>query len=223
MAGRPCSALLHDSDGLAVLELEPLSATDATAEEDALAALHRLVSPLARARGTSALLQVAAEAVRALTGFDRVMVYRFHADWHGEVVAESLGGDVDSFMGMHFPASDIPVQARALYTRNPLRLIADAKARPVGLLPPTLPDTGRPLDLSGAALRSVSEVHLEYLRNMGVGASFSVSLLKDGALWGLIACHHLSPHHVSAARRQACEVLARLLSLQLAAEERGAE
>ncbi|MFP2909760.1 GAF domain-containing protein, partial [Pyxidicoccus sp. 3LFB2] len=175
--------------------------------------MHRLVSPLTLARGTSALLQAAAEAVRELIGFDRVMVYRFHADWHGEVLAESRGADVDGFMGMHFPASDIPAQARALYTRNPLRLIADVNARPVGLVPATLADTGRPLDLSGAALRSVSEVHLEYLRNMGVGASFSVSLLKDGALWGLIAW----PPPLAAARcpprgGQACEVLARLLA-----------
>ncbi|WP_163990380.1 ATP-binding protein [Pyxidicoccus caerfyrddinensis] len=221
--GRACSALLHDSDGFTVLELEPLTAEDARAEEDALDAVHRLVSPLALARGTSSLLQSTADAVRALIGFDRVMVYRFHSDWHGEVVAESRGEGVDSFMGLHFPASDIPVQARALYTRNPLRLIADVDARPVPMVPPMLPDTQRPLDLSGAALRSVSEVHLEYLRNMGVHASFSVSLLKDGALWGLIACHHLSPRLVSAARRQACEVLARLLALQLGAEERGAE
>lgn len=221
--GRACSALLHESDGLTVLELEPLTEEDARAEEDALAAVHRLVSPLALARGTSALLQSTADAVRALIGFDRVMVYRFHADWHGEVVAESRAEGVDGFMGMHFPASDIPVQARALYTRSPLRLIADVDARPVPMVPPVLQDTRRPLDLSGAALRSVSEVHLEYLRNMGVRASFSVSLLKDGALWGLIACHHLSPRHVPAARRQACEVLARLLALQLGAEERGAE
>ena len=220
--GRACSALLHVSDGLSVLEFEPLAEDDAHAEEDALAAVHRLVSPLSLVQGTSALLQAAADAVRALIGFDRVMVYRFHPDWHGEVLAESRRADVDSFMGLHFPASDIPVQARALYTRNPLRLIADVGTRPVALVPPTMPDTGRPLDLSGAALRSVSEVHLEYLRNMGVSASFSVSLLKDGALWGLIACHHLTPHPVPAARRQACEVLARLLSLQLSAEERGA-
>ncbi|NMO16082.1 GAF domain-containing protein [Pyxidicoccus fallax] len=222
VSGRPCSALLHDSDGLTVLELEPLTGEDARADEDALAAVHQLVSPLSAGRGTSSLLQSTADAVRALTGFDRVMVYRFHADWHGEVVAESRAEGVDSFMGMHFPASDIPVQARALYTLNPLRLIADVGARPVALVPPVAPGSGRPLDLSGAALRSVSEVHIEYLRNMGVGASFSVSLLKDGTLWGLIACHHLAPRHVSAARRQACEVLARLLSLQLTAEERGA-
>ncbi|WP_341870675.1 ATP-binding protein [Corallococcus terminator] len=223
VGGRRCSALLHESDGLRVLELEPLSDSDASAEEDALTAVHRLVSPLARAKGVGALLQEAAAAVRALIGYDRVMVYRFHADFHGEVVAESVREGIDRFMGLHFPATDIPVQARALYTRNTLRLIADVDAKVVGLVPATLPGTDRPLDLSGSALRSVSEIHLEYLRNMGVGASFSVSLLKDGQLWGLMACHHLSPRGVSAARRQACDVLARLLSLQLSAEERAVE
>jgi light-regulated signal transduction histidine kinase (bacteriophytochrome) len=220
--GRAFSALLHTSDGLAVLELEPVG-HDEGLEEDALAAVQRLVSPLERTKGTRALLQAAADSVRALTGFDRVMVYRFDADWNGEVVAESRREGVDGFLGLHFPASDIPAQARALYTRNPLRLIADVGAAPVPLLPAVLPETGRPLDLSGAALRSVSPVHLEYLRNMGVAASFSLSLLKDGALWGLIACHHLRPRHVSSPRRRACEVLCRLLALQLAAEERGAE
>ncbi|WP_375743199.1 ATP-binding protein [Corallococcus interemptor] len=223
VSGQRCSALLHDSDGLRVLELEPLADEDAGAEETALGAVQRLVSPLGRAKGTAALLQDAADAVRELIGYDRVMVYRFHADFHGEVVAESVRQGVDSFLGLHYPASDIPAQARALYTRNPVRLIADVDAKVVGLVPPVLPGTLRPLDLSGAALRSVSEVHLEYLRNMGVGASFSVSLLKDGQLWGLMACHHLSPRAVSAARRQACEVLARLLSLQLSAEERSLE
>ncbi|WP_324291404.1 ATP-binding protein [Corallococcus sp. bb12-1] len=223
VGGRRCSALLHESDGLRVLELEPLSDADTSTEEDALSAVHRLVSPLARAKGVGALLQEAAAAVRALIGYDRVMVYRFHSDFHGEVVAESVREGVDRFMGLHFPATDIPVQARALYTRNTLRLIADVDAKVVGLVPATLPGTDRPLDLSGSALRSVSEIHLAYLRNMGVGASFSVSLLKDGQLWGLMACHHLSPRGVSAARRQACEVLARLLSLQLAAEERAVE
>ncbi|NOK16048.1 ATP-binding protein [Corallococcus carmarthensis] len=223
VSGQRCSALLHDSDGLRVLELEPLADEDVGAEETALGAVQRLVSPLARAKGSTALLQEAADAVRELIGYDRVMVYRFHADFHGEVVAESLREGVDSFLGLHYPATDIPVQARALYTRHPVRLIADVNAKVVALVPAVLPGTQRPLDLSGAALRGVSEIHLEYLRNMGVGASFSVSLLKDGQLWGLMACHHLTPRKVSAARRQACEVLARLLALQLSAEERGLE
>jgi len=222
LRGRDLAALWHPSDGLTVLELEPADA-DAHAEEHALEGVRRLIAPLPEAEGTQALLQSVASAVRALTGFDRVMVYRFDADWHGEVLAESRGDGVDSFLGLHFPASDIPAQARALYTRNPLRLIADARARPVAVLPEALPGLGRPLDLSGATLRSVSPVHLEYLGNMGVQASFSLSLLKDGKLWGLIACHHGTPLHIPYERRRACEVLTRLLALRLSAEERTAE
>ncbi|QRN95994.1 GAF domain-containing protein [Archangium violaceum] len=219
-AGRHFIGLPHRSDGLTVLELEP--AAELTSEEEALAMVELLLSPLTRAQGSLGLLQSAAEAVRALTGFDRVMVYRFDADWHGEVVAESRDEAVDSFQGMHFPASDIPAQARALYTRNTLRLIADSRAAPVPLVPSVLPSLGRPLDLSQAALRSVSPVHLEYLANMAVAASMSVSLVREGRLWGLIACHHRTPLVVPAATRRACDVLARLVALQLASEERAA-
>ena len=221
-SGRFFNGLVHRSGELAVLELEPEGAPG-TSEADSMTAVNLLLSPLTRARGPRGLLQAAADAVRTLIGFDRVMVYRFDADWHGEVVAESLAQGVDGFLGRHFPASDIPAQARALYTRNTLRLIADARAQPVRLVPEVLPGVGRPLDLSGAALRSVSPVHLEYLANMGVAASFSISLVKDGTLWGLIACHHSEPRCLSPATRQACDVLARLLALQLGAEERGAE
>ena len=217
-AGRFFTGVPHRSDGLVVLELEPTG--EGTREDEALGMVDLLLSPLARAHGPLGLLQAAAEAVRALTSFDRVMVYRFDADWHGEVVAESRDEAMDSFQGMHFPASDIPAQARALYTRHTLRLIADARAAPVPLRPAVLPSLGRPMDLSGAALRSVSPVHLEYLANMGVGASMSISLLREGRLWGLIACHHRTPLVVPAATRRACDVLARLVSLQLASEER---
>jgi len=217
-AGRFFTGVSHRSDGVVVLELEPTG--EGTREEEALGMVDLLLSPLARAHGPLGLLQAAAEAVRALTSFDRVMVYRFDTDWHGEVVAESRDEAMDSFQGMHFPASDIPAQARALYTRHTLRLIADARAAPVPLRPAVLPSLGRPVDLSGAALRSVSPVHLEYLANMGVGASMSISLLREGRLWGLIACHHRTPLVVPAATRRACDVLARLVSLQLASEER---
>ncbi|HZH13762.1 MAG TPA: ATP-binding protein [Archangium sp.] len=217
-AGRFFTGVLHRSDGLVVLELEPTG--EGTREEEVLGMVDLLLSQLARAHGPLGLLQAAAEAVRALTRFDRVMVYRFDADWHGEVVAESRDEAMDSFQAMHFPASDIPAQARALYTRHTLRLIADARAAPVPLRPAVLPSLGRPVDLSGAALRSVSPVHLEYLANMGVGASMSISLLREGRLWGLIACHHRTPLVVPAATRRACDVLARLVSLQLASEER---
>ena len=216
--GRLFNALPHRVDGLVVLDLEPI--TDSPGEEEALAQVDRLLSPLARAQGPRGLLQVMAESVRTLTGFDRVMVYRFDEDWHGEVLAESRDEAVDSFMGLHFPASDIPAQARALYTRHTLRLIVDARAAPVPLLPAVLPGAGRPLDLSGSTLRSVSPIHLEYLANMGVGASMSISLLREGRLWGLVACHHRTPLRLSATTRRACELLARLMALQLASEER---
>ncbi|KFA89610.1 ATP-binding protein [Archangium violaceum] len=217
-AGRFFIGVPHRGDGLVVLDLEPTA--EGTHEEEALGMVDLLLSPLARAQGPKGLLQAAAEAVRALTRFDRVMVYRFDADWHGEVLAESRDESMDGFLGLHFPASDIPAQARALYTRHTLRLIADARAEPVPLRPPVLPSEGRPLDLSGSTLRSVSPVHLEYLANMGVGASMSISLVREGRLWGLIACHHRTPLLVPLATRRACDVLARLLSLQLAAEER---
>ncbi|PTL81887.1 histidine kinase [Vitiosangium sp. GDMCC 1.1324] len=217
-AGRFFVGLLHRSDGLGVLELEPFS--EVGSEEDALAMVELLLSPLARAQGPLGLLQAVVEAVRSLTLFDRVMVYRFDADWHGEVVAESRDVTMDDLLGQHFPASDIPAQARALYTRNTLRLIADARAAPVPLVPAILPDLGRPLDLSDAALRSVSPVHLEYLANLRVSASMSISLVREGELWGLIACHHRTPLLVPAATRRACDVLARLVVLQLASEER---
>lgn len=218
MHGHPLAALVHHADGLLVLELE--QAPPGESLESALADMDRCLSPPGQARGLQALLQWAAERVRALTGFDRVMVYRFDEDWHGEVVVESLAEGVSGFKGLHFPASDIPSQARALYTRNTLRMIADVDAERVPLLPAQLPELGRPLDLSGASLRCVSGTHLEYLRNMGVAASFSLSLLREGRLWGLIACHHRTPRCVPATVRRACDLLARLLALQLAAEER---
>ena len=157
-----------------------------------------------------------ARDVRTVTGFDRVMVYRFDAEWNGEVIAEDRRDDLEPFLGLRYPASDIPAQARALYATNWMRLIPDARYRPVPLEPAVNPLTGRPLDLSGAMLRSVSPVHLEYLANMGVVSSMSVSLIDRGRLWGLIACHHYAgPHRPSYTDRTAAEFLGRTASLLL--------
>jgi light-regulated signal transduction histidine kinase (bacteriophytochrome) len=171
---------------------------------------------LQSARDAASLAQIAAEQVRALTGFDRVMVYRFDAEWNGEVVAESKREDLEPFLGLHYPASDIPAQARRLYTINWLRFIADVGYRPSPLVPRADPETGAPLDLGHAALRSVSPIHIEYLKNMGVAASMSVSLVIDGALAGLIACHHYSgPWLVPYRVRDTVEFLGQALSWQL--------
>lgn len=161
----------------------------------------------------------AAQLVRALTGFHRVMIYRFHADGTGEVVAESVTANVPRFMGLRFPASDIPVQARALYLKNLLRLIVDVDAVNIAI-EPNVDASGQPIDLTMAVLRAVSPIHIQYLQNMGVKASMSVSIVRDGLLWGLIACHHLQPRHVSFERRTTVELFTQMFALLLEQRER---
>jgi light-regulated signal transduction histidine kinase (bacteriophytochrome) len=160
-----------------------------------------------------------ARQVRALTGFDRVMVYRFARDGSGEVVAESAKPGIGSFLGLHYPPSDIPAQARELYKRNLLRIITDVDADPVPVIP-QLDENREPLDLSIAMLRSVSRIHIEYLKNMGVGASMSVSIIVEGRLWGLFACHHYSPRCPTFERRSVSELFAQMFSMRLESRER---
>jgi chemotaxis family two-component system sensor kinase Cph1 len=159
-------------------------------------------------RHREALAQLACERVRAVTGFGRVLVYQFDSDGHGHVMAESKEDSYHSYMGQHFPASDIPAQARELYALSRIRLIQDANYTPAPLVPAENPLTGKPNDLSFAALRSVSPVHLQYMRNMRTLASMSVSLMVKGKLWGLISCHNEGPAP-SFEKRTACEQLAR--------------
>ena len=146
-----------------------------------------------------AMYREAARQVRALTGFDRVMVYRFDHDGAGEVVGESMTRGLSPFLGLRYPAADIPLQARALYERNYIRIITDVDAQPVPVAPALSPE-GEKLDLSMSVLRSVSPIHIEYLKNMGVYASMSISILQGGKLWGLIACHHNSPKNLEASK-----------------------
>jgi chemotaxis family two-component system sensor kinase Cph1 len=213
--GTAVDVVSHRADGLLITEWEPL----AGAEEAGAAWHRRLPTVLQRMSAAATLDQLAdvlARDVRAVTGFDRVMVYRFDADWNGEVIAEDRRPDLEPFFGLRYPAGDIPAQARALYATNWMRIIPDAGYRRVPLEPVTNPLTGRPLDLSGSMLRSVSPVHLEYLANMGVVASMSVSLIDRGTLWGLISCHHYAgPHRPSYSDRVAAEFLGRTASLLL--------
>ena len=167
-----------------------------------------------------ALCQTAAARTRSITGFNRVLVYRFDPEWNGEVIAEDNDGVLPVYLGLRFPAGDIPEQARELYRRNRLRLIPTASYTPVPVLPPTSPVDGKPLDLSLAALRSVSPVHLEYMRNMGTAASMSISIVVDGRLWGLIACHNEAPWVVSAPARAACDFIGQILALQVSGRSR---
>ena len=153
--------------------------------------------------------------VRAFTGYDRVVAYRFDGDGPGEVIAEDVTPSWEPWLGLWFPAIDAPPQARQLYLQNWIRVIADVRRSRRCAGPVLRPGTQRPLDLSGSALRTVSGYHLEYLRNIGVRGSMSVSLIKDGRLWGLIACHSGTPRRLTADQRAACEMFGIALSLQL--------
>ncbi|MGY1686400.1 SpoIIE family protein phosphatase [Geodermatophilus sp. SYSU D00867] len=199
-----------------VVELEPARGPRPFSFPNTYQAVRGTVAELNRASTLQELYDITARAIRALTGFDRVMVYRYDADHNGEVVAEAKAADLNSFLGLHYPASDIPAQARALYEKNWIRLISDVDYVPSRIQPAAHPATGRPLDLTLSTLRSVSPIHVEYLQNMGVRASMSISLLQDDRLWGLIACHHYSgPHQPPYATRAAAEFLGSTLSLRL--------
>ena len=176
--------------------------------------LHRAIAQLKPQCSTDELLSIAVREVRRMTGFDRVMAYRFRHDDSGDVVAESADPTLKPYLGLRYPASDIPAQARRLYVINTVRLIADVRASAVPLLglEGSAQARGEPLDMSYCVLRSVSSVHIEYLSNMGVGASMSVSIVIDNKLWGMLACHHMTPRQIPYNVRLACDVLAKNLA-----------
>ncbi len=211
MSGAPLRALVNRTPQGILLEVK-LPQPDPEIPADALfERFDRANRRLQAAGDVVTICARLAEEVHRLTGYDRVKVYRFAPDWSGEVVAEANRGNLPSYLGLHFPAGDIPVQARALYVLNPERQIPDIGYTPV----PLLQSDPEPIDLSAAVLRSVSPIHLEYLTNMGVGASMSVSILRHGRLWGLVACHHAAPHYVAPELRQACVLLGQLAAWQL--------
>jgi len=219
VAGEPRAfdAILHrEPGGVLLVELEVAYGERPFSFPNTYQAVRSSVEELNRAATLTELYDTTARAVRDLTGFDRVMVYRYDEDYNGEVVAESKREDLNSFLGLHYPSTDIPAQARALYEKNWLRLISDVDYTPAPLVPAIDPARGAPLDLTHATLRSVSPIHVEYLQNMGVHASMSISLLRHGRLWGLIACHHYAgPHLPPFGTRAAAEFLGSTLSLRL--------
>ncbi|MBB3911675.1 histidine kinase dimerization/phosphoacceptor domain -containing protein [Sphingomonas desiccabilis] len=215
-AGGTLEASLHRSGDMLIVELEPQPETSRPAIE-VLVGLERAAATFERAADLVQLCERAAVAFRQLTGFDRVMLYRFLDDGAGVVLAEDRAPGRDSFLNHHFPASDIPRQARALYVRNRVRVIPDAGYTPAPIRPESANQGG--IDLSDVALRSVSPIHLQYLRNMGVEASASISIVRDGVLWGLVACHHDSPRRMGPELRAAARALAGGLARQIRAQE----
>jgi chemotaxis family two-component system sensor kinase Cph1 len=212
-----CDGLLHRYDEINILEIEPLKeARPAVIDFDLF---NSSMQSMQESQSTEAMAQVLAEEFRELTHFDRIMVYRFKDDFSGEVIAEAKAPHTSSFLGLHFPSTDIPAQARALYQKKYIRLIPDVEYVPVPVLPEINNISGKPLDLSMASLRSVSPIHIQYLKNMGVKASMSVSIIRNGHLWGMVACHHHQPNFVSYQKRQLCELLSRTFATMLSEKE----
>ncbi|HWG69433.1 MAG TPA: HWE histidine kinase domain-containing protein [Steroidobacteraceae bacterium] len=208
--GKRFDIAVHYANSMIVLEGEPTSLDEGM---EVASLVRAMVVRLGTQQTLEAFHRDAARQVRLLTGFDRVMIYRFDQGGAGEVIAESLTSGMEAYLGLHYPASDIPAQARALYLRNPFRIIADVDAPTVVLLPV---EAGvEPLDQSLAFTRAVSPVHIEYLRNMGVAASLSISIIVDGALWGLVACHHRTPRLKSFVIRTATELFGQMYSMKL--------
>ncbi len=218
----PLDASLHRSGDVLVLELEQADLTDRFSGAP-LSAVRAMVKGFDDATSLRALCEMAARRVREVAVYDRVLVYRFLDDDSGWVIAESRQPHLESFLNLHYPAADIPRQARALYLKNWLRLITEVDYKSAPLTPPVNPRTGAPLDMSHAVLRDVSPIHREYLRNMGIDASMSISIICGGRLWGLIACHHHSPRRLPRHLRAVCELFGSMFSLQLEAREKGEE
>ena len=217
--GRIFDVSLYLSDELIVIEGEP-SLSESQMNSSAL--VRGMITRLRATDVFTVFCREAARQVRMLSGFDRVMIYRFNRDASGEVIAESAKAGLPPFLGLRYPASDIPQQARALYERSWLRLIVDVDGE-VSPIIPKIGLSGQPLDLSLSTMRAVSPIHLEYLRNMGVAASMSISIMRGGKLWGLIACHHMRPRYLSSERRTALELFGLTISLLVESREREAE
>ncbi|MEM1368107.1 MAG: ATP-binding protein, partial [Cyanobacteria bacterium P01_H01_bin.15] len=213
----------RSADGLLVLELEP-----ALTQENIpfLGFYHLAKTSVSRLSSTTRFqdfCQIIVEEIRKVTGFERVKLYQFHEDGHGEVLAEDRHPEMDSYLGLHFPESDVPQPAREMFLANWIRIIPDATAKPVELYPAINPQTETPVDLTLSILRSPYQCHLEYLKNMGVQSSLTISLMQGDKLWGLIACHHRTPKAIPYELRKACEFLGRLIFSEIANREADAD
>ncbi|SDV04044.1 ATP-binding protein [Pseudomonas mucidolens] len=218
--GSEFEGLLHRHQGVLVLEFEPLiKHFQPTALNGRTSNLSKMLQRLQSAKTLQALYEISVTEIQAMTGYDRVLIYRFEEEGHGQVIAEASAPAMELFNGLFFPASDIPEQARELYRSNWLRIIPNADYEPVPLVPKLRPDTGQPLDLTFATLRSVSPIHCQYMKNMGVLSSMSISLMKGDKLWGLISCGNRQPLYIPHQLRTVCQSIGQVLSLQISAME----
>ena len=211
----PLDISIHTQGNLVILEFEAAERTIAPAQPDYYALVKKTVSRLNAVEGFEEFLEIVVEEVRALTGLDRAMIYRFHQDDSGEVVAESKRDELPSWLGHHYPADDIPKPAREIFKKIWIRPVPNVGAELHEIVPLANPETGKPLDMTYCTLRGASVMYTEYLQNMKVTASLTMAIRRDQELWGLIACHHYNgPAHVPYQVRAACEFLAQVASLQ---------
>jgi len=215
----PLDVTVHTIDGVAIVEFEPITRAS-VAPKDGYELVKKSVGRLRGATTLQHFCTIVAEEFRELTSFDRVLVYKFHQDGHGEIVAESRRDGLTSWLGLHYPAADIPAPARAIFRQLWIRPTPDVDGELAELVPLVNPDSGLPLTMTYCALRGLSIMHTEYLRNMGVTAGVTMSLRHGDELWGLIAGHSYSgPAHLPLPVRAACEFLAQIVSLQHQAVE----
>lgn len=209
-------ALIHRKEDCLLIELqrEP-GLIRHTAFTTVYLDVKHAIAAMDEAKYVTAVCSMAAAEIQRVSGFDKVMVYRFDRDWNGTVIAEVTEPGMDSYQGLTFPASDNPQQVRNLYLRNPYRLIPDREAQPVGLYPVINPLTQNFLDLSDCDCRAVAGVHLEYLKNMQVMASLSIRIIQNDQLWGLIACHHRTVWPLSFETCAVLEFLSNIISARI--------
>jgi two-component system, chemotaxis family, sensor kinase Cph1 len=221
---RELEGTVYRLGGLLLVEIEPILAVPSVETVDIegprlVAQVEAAVQRISMASTIDRLADAAVRSFRDLVGYDRVMVYKFDPDGHGMILAEARDPRLESLLGHHYPATDIPQRARELYLRNKLRVLVDVHYTPAALEPRRVPGSPDELDMSMSYLRSMSPLHLQYLKNMGVTATLVVSLVREGKLWGLVACHHYSPRNLRLAVRAAADLMAEVVSTRLAAIE----
>ena len=217
----PMDMTIHTADGVLLVELEPGSrrAPGVGQEGDHFSMVRKTIGRLKSTRSLADFCEVVAREARSITGLDRAMVYYFHADNSGEVMADARREDLPSWQGLRYPAADIPKPAREIFKRIGVRPLPDVQGELCEMVPLLNPDTQRPLEMTHCALRGASVMYTEYLQNMGVAATLTMPIMRDGALWGLIACHHYSPRPLPSPLRSAAEFLAQIASLEIAQAE----
>ncbi len=213
----PFHVVAHTHQGVVLLELE-IPPPPSEPRPDFYELLKRSMARFQTATTVAGFSQHVVEEVRKVSGYDRVMVYRFMPDWSGHVIAESMTQDkgLESYLGLHYPASDIPAQARALFLLNTVRMLPDARYVQARIVPELSPRSGKPLDLSHTFLRGASQMYTEYLNNMGVRGTLTLAISRGETLWGMLVCHHYAPRQIAYDARAACELLARVVSVHMA-------